>query len=98
MAKREMKTVNTEVKTPELNDAETEAPKEVPAEKEPTIGVVKDCSKLNIRKKPDGEVVAIVNVKSKLTINDSYKNKDWYKVTTEDNVTGYCIKKYVKVD
>lgn len=67
---------------------------------EPVIGVVIDCAKLNIRKKPNtnGEVLCTVNVGSKLTIKNADAPGNWYKVTTENGVAGFCMKKYVSVE
>lgn len=97
MAKREMKTKNTE----DVGVQATETP--VNTEKKTagiSKGVVVDCEKLNIRKAPkkDSEVpVAIIDKGSKLTIDEDKSTEDWYRVRTEKNVWGFCMKKYVKL-
>lgn len=100
MAKREMKSRNTE---------ETKIEQEVQVE--PTVenkketdgvelGVVVDCTKLNIRKEPkiDSHVVLVVDAGAELKVIDSDKARgDWYKVITANKVHGFCMKKYVKL-
>lgn len=56
-----------------------------------------NCEKLNIRVEPDitSEVLTIVNKGSKLTIFESESTEDWYSVLTEDDIKGFCMKKYV---
>lgn len=62
-------------------------------------GIVSDCSRLNIRKKPNAkaEVVTIVAKNSAVTIDTECSTKEWYKVTIAPNTTGYCMKKYVTI-
>lgn len=66
------------------------------------LGVVANCSRLNIRKKavktnkPE-DVVCIVNAGAKLTIDEDKSNKNWYKVTTEDGKEGFCMKEFVTI-
>lgn len=64
---------------------------------EPTIGVVTNCSRLNIRRKPDvnSGVVCVVNALSELMIEESQSTVDWYRVCTESGMEGYCMKKFV---
>ncbi len=92
MAKRELKKVNTEVEETKVETEEDSGVQAAPA----LIGVVTNCSKLNIRKSPDlkSEVVTQVNVKSELGII-SDKKKDWYQVSVIPGVEGYCMKKYI---
>ena len=94
-----IETVETEpVKEDVIETVETEHVKE--DVKESTLqGVVFNCERLNIRKGPNKkeDVLCIVDKGSKLTINDK-TTKDWFKVTTEDGVEGFCMKKFVEVD
>ena len=61
------------------------------------IGVVHNCEKLNIRKKPDkdADVLCTLNSGTEVLINDA--NEDFYSVVTESGIDGYCMKQYVKV-
>ena len=72
---------------------------EVSAEPAPTIGVVINCSKLNVRTNPhkNSEVVATVNTGSELTIDISKSTLDWYKICTASGIEGYCMKQFVAV-
>lgn len=61
------------------------------------IGVVTDCTKLNVRTKPtlNGDVVCVINVNDKVTIDPVKSNRDWFCVTTAAGDKGYCMKKFV---
>lgn len=89
---------------------ETEIVEESVAVEEPVIeeekapetvtGVVTDCVKLNIRKKPNinAEVLCEVVALSELVINLDKSNDNWLSVCTESGVNGFCMKKYVIVN
>ena len=68
-------------------DEETEA-------KVPIYGVV-NCARLNIRRGPsiDTRPVTIVESGSELEIETF--NDEWFKVLTNDGISGYCMKKFV---
>lgn len=96
MAKREMKTINTEA----AEETTVEEPVEEMKELVPIFGVVTGCSRLNVRKeaKKDADVVTIVNAGAKLVIDTDCKSKKWYKVTTKDGKDGYCMKEFITID
>lgn len=60
-------------------------------------GEVANCYKLNIRVAPvaNARIEAIVDAGAKLTINVNESADDWFKITTESGVNGYCMKKFV---
>ena len=60
-------------------------------------GEVANCYKLNIRVAPvaNARIEAIVDAGAKLTINVTESTDDWFKITTESGVNGYCMKKFV---
>ena len=98
MAKREMKKVNSDV-TQETLDVEdnagvTEARVELP------VGVVSDCSRLNVRTKPNlkAKVLTEIAVKSKVRVDLDASTGEWYKVITDGCVQGYCMKKYITLN
>ena len=63
------------------------------------VGIVKDCSSLNVREMPNHEnIIAIVKAGTKLKIRGTGKDSDgdiWYQVTYK-NVTGYVWPKYIE--
>lgn len=63
------------------------------------IGVVTDCLKLNIRKKPsmDSKVVTVATCLDELEIDMGDSNDDWYAVCTAAGIEGFCMKKFVAV-
>lgn len=65
----------------------------------PTIGIVTDCMKLNIRKEPSADAVVICEVSalSKLLIDWDNSTEDWLSVCTEMGVDGFCMKKFVTI-
>ena len=80
-----------EVVTEETEVIEDKTPDEVP---KPIYGVV-NCSKLNIRRGPsiDTASLCIVEGGSKLDIEQF--NEEWFKVLTEDGISGYCMRKFI---
>lgn len=70
---------------------------EVATEETPKIGIVTDCTRLNVRKLPNvkAEVLCTVNTSDNLEINEKKSTNVFYKVTTSNGVEGYCMKKYV---
>lgn len=105
MAKREMKTQNTEVE--EVQDTMPEEVVSEPAEivAEPEVeevtGTVVGCTKLNVRKeaKKDGEILGTIPVNSTVVILSEKPVKGlFHKVRTESGLEGFCMKNYIKID
>lgn len=62
-------------------------------------GKVIDCTRLNVRKRPnkDSEVNCVIDADSIVEINENKSNDEWYRVTTDNGVYGYCMKKYISL-
>lgn len=80
----------------EMGCASPETPK---APETPTLitGKVIDCTCLNMRNANsiDAKIVAVIGAGSIVTINESKSTPDWYYVTNEDGVEGFCMKSYI---
>ena len=63
----------------------------------PMVGVVADCLRLNIRAYPSNlsAVVGNVTCLSEVLVTESESVGDYYKITTSDGTTGFCMKKYI---
>lgn len=100
MAKREMKTVKTEdVKNDELQITHSEVEETVEeAAPKTLVGIVIDCSKLNVRKKANikADVVSVINAKTEVAVYPDDSTKEWYKVTV-NGVDGFCMKKFISI-
>ena len=95
MAKREMPTeVAREEVVVEQNEV---AAKEVPKQ---VVGVVCNCTRLNVRKKPTkaADVVAEVKAGTELTVNLEKSVGDWYKVCDANGLRGFCMKMYITLN
>ena len=69
-------------------------------ELKPMIGVVANCAKLNVRKKPslNSEAVAVLDAGVEVGIAIDESANDFYKIYyLADAVEGYCMKKYITV-
>ena len=102
MAKREMRTnniepmenVNVENETPEVTED---------VKKENKIGVVSNCSKLNVRKKPvtNAKVLTILDMGNEVEIVEDESTEDFYRVVVtkipEKPLKGFCMKEYIKI-
>lgn len=95
MAKREMKAKNI----PQEENTETPEIPEQDVTKQSGVGVVTNCSRLNVRKKPDvkSDVVLIINEKSTVYIDHDKSDDDWYYVSVR-GAHGYCMKKYISIE
>lgn len=62
-------------------------------------GKVIDCTRLNVRRRPnkDSEVNCIIDVDSIVEINENKSNDEWYRVTTDNGIYGYCMKQYISL-
>lgn len=67
-------------------------------ETKPVIGTVANCTRLNVRAKSNtaAEVVCVLDAGSKVTINKKQSTDEWFRVTTDAGVEGYCMRKFVK--
>ena len=63
------------------------------------IGYVTDCVKLNVREaaSKDSNVLCEIILNSKVIVDEENSTDDFYKVTTETGVEGYCMKQYINV-
>lgn len=84
---------NDQVEEPQIPEEEVSEPKKQ------MIGVVMDCSILNIRAKSNikSEIIATVKSGTKLMIDEDESVGEWFKICTEAGIEGFCMKKYVSV-
>jgi outer membrane biosynthesis protein TonB len=80
----------------------TEIP-EVPEEpKKPMIGVVVNCQKLNVRRRPridpnPASVIAVLKALTEVEIDEKKSTDDFYKIFTAAGVEGFCMKKFIAI-
>ena len=62
---------------------------------EPVLGVVTNCLKLNVRKRPiaTAEIVCEVTCLTEVSVDLDKSKGDFYKVTLASGVEGFCMKK-----
>lgn len=96
MSRRDFKSTNPQVD--EVNVENTVA--EVAEAPKTVTGVVANCSKLNVRRKPtkDSEPVVVIEADDEVQIVNSGDNSNWYKIRTKDNRVGYCMKDYIQIN
>lgn len=97
---REAKDAELREKLNEKHTAETPTTPETPKAPEaskPLTGKVVGCTCLNMRNANniDAKIVAVIGAGSIVTINESKSTPDWYYVTNEDGVEGFCMKPYI---
>lgn len=63
----------------------------------PIEGYVSNCEHLNIREEPttDSKVLMIVDKDEMLVIEPTESTEEWYKITTESGVKGFCMREYI---
>ena len=74
-----------------------EAPK-----KETKVGIVANCEKLNLRRSPlkdsDGaNIITELLPGVAVVIDEDESTSDFYKVTTETGLEGFCMKQYIEL-
>lgn len=69
-------------------------------EVKPKVGIVANCSRLNVRKQPSmsAKVKVVIAAGTKVTIIDEDLTKEWYKVSTETGNVGFCMAKYITIN
>lgn len=89
--------VTPEAKLPETV-ANTTPETQEPEKKDPVLGVVADCVKLNVRKSPNpnAEILFVIGKDSDVLIDIDESTADWYKVYVNEQ-EGFCMKKYIKL-
>ena len=63
------------------------------------IGIV-NCSKLNVRRRPDkdSDPICIVEKDCELKIDPTYLNENWFKVKTPTGASGYCMSTFIDLN
>ena len=103
MAKRDLKfnnvkddnikdvTENEEVIQNEVTDVKESIPKT-------TVGIVSNCSRLNVREeaKIKSKVITVIKENTKVIVSPDKSTKEWYYVTVK-KLSGYCMKKYISI-
>lgn len=62
-------------------------------------GVVVNANKLNVRAKPSSsaEVVTVLDINTKVTVDTNKSTDDWYFITTSKGLQGYCLKTNIQI-
>lgn len=65
------------------------------------IGSVKNAKAVYVRKEPnkESEPLGVIYENSEVTVdlNETDESSDFYKVITQDNIQGYCMKKFIEI-
>lgn len=69
------------------------------SKEENKIGIVGNCDSLNVRKQPtvSANVVTTLPVLTEVIVDDKASTDDFYKISTNDGVTGFCMRQYVSI-
>lgn len=86
----------------ELDDVEAEIEEDELEEDDvidATLGVVENCTKLNVRFKPNpkSDVVCVLDANTEVLIEEDGSTDDFYKIYASSGIEGYCMKKYITV-
>lgn len=69
----------------------------------PQIGVVANCVKLNVRRKPNtnADVLTIIDKGTEVEIDEKFNNKEFYRIsaatTGVEFFSGFCMKKFIEL-
>lgn len=87
-----------EVKEPQVQVNENVT--QEPVEKEvPKVGVVDNCVRLNIRVAPriTADVRLIIEKGDEVILCEKQPKGEWFRVRTQNNTEGFCMKKYITI-
>ena len=79
-----------------------EQPVEEAPKKESKVGIVANCEKLNLRRSPlkdsDGaNIITELLSGVAVVIDEDESTPNFYKVTTETGLEGYCMKQFIEL-
>lgn len=77
-------------------------PVEESPKKESKVGIVANCEKLNLRRSPlkdsDGaNIITELLPGVAVVIDEDESTSDFYKVTTETGLEGYCMRQFIEL-
>lgn len=77
------------------NDVESEVPVEEPRNR---TGHITGCELLNVRRDPSvsSPVIAVLNRSDLVMLHEKNDIPDFFKVTTTNGVSGYCMKNFIE--
>ena len=87
-----------EVREPQVQVNENVTQESV--EKEvPKVGVVDNCVRLNIRVAPriTADVRLIIEKGDEVILCEKQPKGEWFRVRTQNNTEGFCMKKYITI-
>lgn len=63
------------------------------------LGIVTDCSRLNVRAEPSGtaEIITTIPILTEVSIDINASTDDFYKISTGTGIEGFCMRKYIAV-
>ena len=80
------------VMEPEVSNAQDDAG-------EIMIGIVANCTKLNVREEPraNASIICEVACQTELMIDEAESTEEFFKVCTAAGIEGFCMKKFIAV-
>ena len=77
-------------------------PVEESPKKETKVGIVANCKKLNLRRSPlkdsDGaNIITVLLPGVAVVIDEDESTPNFYKVTTDTGLEGYCMRQFIEV-
>lgn len=84
---------------PEVTMPEPEPTPEPVISEEPTIGVVVNCTKLNVREQPNAgaNIVCVLVALDEVQIDEEESTEEFYKICTVSGLEGFCMKKFIVI-
>ncbi len=96
-----MKSYNNEKEILETVEEEIAVEENTTESVEPStvLGVVTECVKLRVRSTPEiaDNVLAEIILASEVLVDLKESTDEFYKITTEAGLEGYCMKRYINI-
>lgn len=89
-----LETVEEEIAVEELTEETTES-----VEPSTVLGVVTECVKLRVRSTPEvaENVLTEITLASEVLVDLKESTDEFYKITTEAGIEGYCMRQYINI-
>jgi len=83
-----------------LTDPSAAFSAETPKAPEVIYGIVVKCKALNVREEADitSDKICVVPAGTKVVIDNLDSAREWYSITTEAGLSGYCLSEFISID
>lgn len=82
-----------------MNNHEQDIKPKEPKKEQSKKGIVTDCERLAVRDSgsKNGNIIATIPTNTEVKINQGISTTEFYGITTNDGISGFCMKSFIKI-